>query len=58
MDWFYLAMAHWQLGEKEQARQWYDRAVEWMDKNQPKDDEFPRCCSEAADLLGINKKSK
>ena len=34
-DWFFLAMAHWQLGEKDKAREWYDRAVQWMDKNQP-----------------------
>ena len=26
-DWFFLAMAHWQLGEKDEAREWYDRAV-------------------------------
>jgi tetratricopeptide (TPR) repeat protein len=34
-DWFFLAMAHHQLGHKEQARSFYDRAVQWMDKNQP-----------------------
>src|SRR5262249_38530501 len=32
-DWFFLAMAHWQLGQKDKAREWYDRAVRWMDKN-------------------------
>ena len=35
LDWFFLAMARWQLGEKDKAREWYDRAVQWMDKNQP-----------------------
>ena len=34
-DWFFLAMAHWQLGNKDEARKWYDQAVEWMEKNQP-----------------------
>ena len=24
---FFLAMAHWQLGHKDEARAWYDRAV-------------------------------
>jgi hypothetical protein len=24
----------WQLGEKDKARAFYDRAVEWLDKNQ------------------------
>jgi hypothetical protein len=27
-------MAHWRLGEKEQARQCYDRAVAWMEKQE------------------------
>jgi serine/threonine protein kinase/Flp pilus assembly protein TadD len=34
---FFLAMAHWQLGEKDKARDWYDKAVDWMEKNQPQD---------------------
>src|SRR5262249_41200749 len=24
-DWFFLAMGHWRLGEKDKGRQWYDR---------------------------------
>src|SRR5262249_46366782 len=28
-DWFFLAMAHWQLDEKDAARQFYDRAAAW-----------------------------
>jgi serine/threonine protein kinase/Tfp pilus assembly protein PilF len=49
---FFLAMAHWQLGDKEEARRWYDRAVAWMDTNQPQDDEMKRFRAEAAALLG------
>ena len=30
--WFFLAMAHWQKGEKDQARQWYDKAVNRMER--------------------------
>ena len=30
---FFLAMAHWQLDQKAEARKWYDQAVEWMEKN-------------------------
>jgi uncharacterized protein HemY len=41
-DWFFLAMAHWQLGHKDEARQWYDKAVEWMEKNQSKNEELRR----------------
>jgi serine/threonine protein kinase/Tfp pilus assembly protein PilF len=54
-DFFFLAMAHWQLGEKDQARQWYDRAVEWMDQNKPDDQELKRFRAEAEALLGIDK---
>jgi hypothetical protein len=61
-DWFFLAMAHWQLGEEEQddavrrrhqteARRWYDKAVEWMEKNKPDDEELRRFHAEAAEGL-------
>src|SRR5262249_51823768 len=52
-DWFFLAMAHCQLGEKDKARKGYDRAVERVDKNQPMNDEVRRFEVEAAELLGI-----
>jgi hypothetical protein len=56
-DFFFLAMAHWQLGEKDQARRWYDRAVQWMDKNDPKNDDLRRFRKEAAELLSAETKS-
>ena len=31
--WFFLAMAHWQTGDKGQSREMYDRAVRWMKTN-------------------------
>ena len=49
----FLAMAHWQLGDKPQARSWYDKAVQWMEKNQPKNEELLRFRAEAAALLGV-----
>lgn len=55
LDWFFLAMALWKLGNKDEARQWYDRAVAWMEKNQPKDAELRRFRAEAQDLLGLEK---
>ena len=55
-DWFFLAMAQWKLGEKDKARELYERAVRWMDKNKPKDEELRRFRSEAAELLGVNVK--
>ena len=54
-NWFFMAMSHWQLGDSEQARKYYAQAVEWMDKNKPKDDELRRFRAEAAELLGIDR---
>jgi tetratricopeptide (TPR) repeat protein len=55
-DWFFLAMTHWQLGDKVEARKWYDQAVAWMDKNQPENEELRRFRAEAAELLGVKEK--
>jgi serine/threonine protein kinase/Flp pilus assembly protein TadD len=52
-DWFFLAMAHWQLGDKEKAVQYFRKAGQWMDKNKPSDAELRRTRAEAAALLGI-----
>jgi serine/threonine protein kinase/Flp pilus assembly protein TadD len=57
-DWFFLAMARWQLGDKETARQDFARAVQWMDKNMPTGKELGRFRAEAAELLGIEKKKE
>jgi eukaryotic-like serine/threonine-protein kinase len=55
-DWFFLAMAHWQLGDKEDARKRWDQAVQWMEKNAPQNEELRRLRAEAAQLLGIQEK--
>jgi hypothetical protein len=52
-DWFFLAMAHCQLKNPEEARKWYEKAVEWMQKNKPDDENLVRFRDEAAELLGI-----
>jgi serine/threonine protein kinase len=52
-DRLFLAMAHWQLGDRSGARKWHDRAVEWMDKNRPQDVELKRFRAEVAALLGV-----
>ena len=49
-------VAHARLGERDKAHQWYDRAVQWMDKNQPKNEELRRFRVEAAELLELNEK--
>jgi serine/threonine-protein kinase len=50
-DWFFLAMAHCRLGERDKARTCFDRAVQWMDKHAPLDGELRRFRAEAEALL-------
>ncbi len=50
---FFLGLAHWQLDEKDEARKWYDQAVQWMEKNQPQDEDLKRFRAEAEELLGV-----
>jgi tetratricopeptide (TPR) repeat protein len=61
-EWFYLAMAHWQRDEKDQARKWHDQAVAWIKKENPRPgfsngdkggEQLRRLRDEAAALLGV-----
>ena len=52
-DWFFLAMAHRKMDHQEEARTWYDKAVEWTRSNDPLDEELHRLCAEASKLLGV-----
>ena len=52
---FFLAMAHWQLQHKDEARKLYDQSVEWMTKSQPTNVELVRFRAEANELLGVSK---
>jgi tetratricopeptide (TPR) repeat protein len=58
--WFFLAMAHWQLGDKEQARDCYDKGVARMlntkssvERDCGGKDELRRFRAEAGALLGL-----
>jgi serine/threonine protein kinase/WD40 repeat protein len=58
----FLAMAHWQLGDKNKASQWYARAVRWMEQNRQAlesgsrpNEELRRFRAEAEDLIGMKK---
>ena len=51
-DFFFLAMTNWHRGNKKEAREMYDRAVAWTDKNKPNDPELRKFRAEAAALLG------
>jgi hypothetical protein len=47
----FLAMAHARSDRNDEAREWYDRAVEWVDQNRPDDKELRRFQAEAERLL-------
>ena len=55
-DWFFLAMAHQQLNQLDEARKWYDRAVGWMEKQKQPDGELRGFCAEAEQLLNPARK--
>ena len=50
-DWYFLAMAHHQLGDAEKAKEWFDKAVQWSKVNKPDDEELIRFLKEAEALL-------
>jgi hypothetical protein len=48
---FALALVHWQLGHKDEAQAFFDRAVKWMEQNKPDDRWLRRDRAEASALL-------
>jgi WD40 repeat protein/tetratricopeptide (TPR) repeat protein len=51
MDWLFLAMAHKRQGDPDAAKQWYTRAVQAIEKEDPETTETKRFRAEAAALL-------
>jgi tetratricopeptide (TPR) repeat protein len=49
--WFFPAMAYWRVGNKEEARRWYERDVKWLDAKEPYNVERRRFRTEAEMLL-------
>jgi tetratricopeptide (TPR) repeat protein len=52
-DFFFLAMAYWQSGDRRQARQWYMRAIAWMETNNPDHAHLRRFRVEADSVLEL-----
>jgi tetratricopeptide (TPR) repeat protein len=50
-DFFFLAMAWWQQGDRKQAHHWYLRANAWMEENNPGHEGLVRFREEATALL-------
>jgi hypothetical protein len=62
-DWIFLAMVHRRLGNNDQARKFFDMAVEWREKhvqalkdNKSQADELRRFQTEAEEILELKKK--
>ncbi len=55
---FFLAMSHWQLGDRDQAAKDYTQAIDLMDKDKSQEDNGRRFRAEAAELLGIRTEPK
>jgi serine/threonine-protein kinase len=55
-DWFFLAMAYWREGDAKNAKTWFDRAVNWMDRHSPNDSELRRFRAEAEAMLASERK--
>jgi serine/threonine protein kinase/tetratricopeptide (TPR) repeat protein len=52
IDWFILAMTHWQRGEKDQAKVWYDRAITETEDDSAASLLLRRLRDEASALVG------
>ncbi|HEX4415736.1 MAG TPA: protein kinase [Lacipirellulaceae bacterium] len=57
-DYFFLAMAQQKSGHPDEARKWYDKALEWMKAKAPRDKELIRFRAEAAETLGLSPPEK
>jgi serine/threonine protein kinase len=49
----FLAMAHWRLGQKEEAKTCYERYTEWMARQKTESEELRSFRDEAASVLGL-----
>ena len=58
LEFFVLALAHWRLGEPNEAHQWHDKAVAWLNANRSDDnytqdrEELSRLEAEAQEVIG------
>jgi eukaryotic-like serine/threonine-protein kinase len=52
--WLYLALASQRAGEPATARDWYEQATRWIEKNKPGDSELLKLHDEARELLAAS----
>jgi tetratricopeptide (TPR) repeat protein len=54
-DYYFLAMASWRLGHRDDAIRWYQKAADWTAKNPPESAELKRFRAEADALMKTGK---
>ena len=54
-QWLFLAMSYWEQEDRQQARQWYDKAAGWIEKVHPADESYGRFRAEAAGRMQLAK---
>jgi tetratricopeptide (TPR) repeat protein len=54
-DFFFLSMAHRQLGNSEESTKWYDQAVAWTEKHDPYNPQLQLFRAETEELIGMTK---
>jgi len=55
---FILAMAKWQLNDRDEATKAYKAGLEWLEKTLPSNPDLRRIQREAAALLGVNREEE
>ncbi len=50
-DWLYLAWAHWKLDQKDKAREWFDKADQWIQQQPTRDVELDELRSQVAQIM-------
>jgi Flp pilus assembly protein TadD len=55
IDWYSLALAHTQCGEKYAAAKWFDRAEQWVAVNRPSDPQLKGIRAEVAAVMERSK---
>lgn len=56
-NWLFIAMAHWQMDQKDKAKQWYDKSLAWQTANADAakaDAELQGFFTEAAKLMAAD----
>ena len=49
--WWYLALAHWHLGDRAEARRGFEHFSRWLQANRPHDEELQRLRAEVAQVV-------